>query len=156
MKSAQVHVKDVPQTLYAEVERVAKERDRNRNDVICEALAARFRAPYESSGYPYREASGSDQWMLRMSHELHAAIKAAADEATLPGRRIAVSRLIISTLQAHFGLPVDSPRKRSNQFKMTPEQVHEARARFEAGESIRSLARRYDVTRPTISRAIGI
>jgi hypothetical protein len=154
MKSAQVHVKDVPATLYNAVEADARERDWNRNDVICEILAARFRIPCPPSEYPFRDAVGSQQWMLRMPVPLRDAIKRTADETSSPGRRIAVSRLIISTLQAHYDLPVESPRRRPSQPPLDPVLVREARARHEAGESLRSLAKRYQVKRETLTRAI--
>ena len=155
MKSTeQVNVKDVPQTLYAAVERDAAERDRNRNDVICEILARRFRVPYEASEYPFRASTGSTQWLLRMSTALRTAIIRAAEEQSSPGRQVAVSKLIISTLQAHYDLPVDSPRRRPSQPPLDPALVQEAAARHQAGESLRSLAKRYGVKRETLTRAI--
>lgn len=155
MKSTeQFNVREVPPSLYAAVERDAQENDRNRNDVICEILATRFKVAFEPSGYPFRPSDGSDQWMLRMSSALLEALRAAAREGSAPGRQIAVSRLIFATLQAHYGLPVESPRRRSAWPPLDPQMVSEARARHEAGESIRSLARRYKVKRETLTRAI--
>ena len=155
MKSTeQVNIKEVPRSLYDAVERDAAEHDRNRNDVICEILARRFRVAYEASGYPFRPSSGSDQWTLRMPMALRTAIIRAAEEASSPGRQVAVSKLIISTLQAHYDLPVDSPRRRPSQPPLDPQIVQEAAARAAAGESMRSLSRRYGVKRETLSRAI--
>lgn len=155
MKRDQIFVENVPEDVRAAVEVQAKEEDANRNDVVCRILATRFRATHEGTGYPYRPGSaGVDSLYLRTSGNVLAAVRAAAEESSAPGRQIAASRLIIATLQAHYGLPVDSPRRRGATSKLTPEEVREARARYEAGESLRSLSERYDIARPSLTRAI--
>ena len=92
---------------------------------------------------------------LRMPRELREALRdRAAAMSAGPVRRIAMSRLVISMLQDHYGLPVDSPRRRPASPPLDEEVVREARARHEAGESLRSLATRYGVQRERLTRAI--
>jgi len=154
MKPVGILIEDVPDSLRAAVETDAQSRDMNRNDVIVEILSRRFRAASPLTGYPYRPSDGSTVWNIRMSPELRDAIgQMARTQSAQGGGRISQRGLILSTLQAHYGLPVQSPRRRHLP-ALSTEQVHEARARSEAGESLRSLARRYGVTRATITRAI--
>ncbi len=146
-------IEDVPEALRAAVEADAAERDVNRNDVICEVLADRFRVRHEPSGYPYRPGEAT-QWNLRMPAELRDAIRDHAKAATTEHRKISQRGLVIATLQAKYDLPVDSPRRRPSQEQLPPDLVREARARYESGESFRALSRRYGVRRETLAKAI--
>lgn len=146
-------IEDVPETLRAAVEADAAERDTNRNDVICELLAYRFKVRYTPSGYPYRPGEAT-QWNLRMPAELREAIRQHAKSISTERRKISQRGLVIATLQAHYDLPVDSPRRRPSQEQLPPDLVRDARARHEAGESFRALSRRYGVRRETLAKAI--
>jgi hypothetical protein len=154
MKPVGVNVKDVPVSVAEAVDADAQARDANRNDVVCSILADRFRVPFTPSGYPWVQPDGATQWNLRMSPELRDALAATAREQSGPGRRVTQRGLILAALQSHYGLPVQSPRQRKTNERLTPDQVREARARWDAGESLRSLAARYGVTRATITRAV--
>lgn len=122
----------------------------SRNDVVCEILATRFRVPFSPSGRGYDEAEGMD-WGLRMPRDLRDAIQTYAVDQP---RKLTQRGVIIATLELHYDLPVTSPRRRPSRPPLNPEIVREARARAEAGESIRSLSRRYGIKRETIAKAI--
>ncbi len=149
MKKTQVLIEDFPPALAEAVERDAIERDLNRNDVVVEILARRYHAPFVPSGYPLRKAPQSTNRNIRLSAELRDAIRTEAIRKGLSQRG-----LIVSTLQIHYDLPTDSPRRRRNYPSLEPDMVQEARARYEAGESMRSLSRRFEVNRETLTRAV--
>lgn len=141
-------VEDVPEAVRAAVEADSIERDMTRNDVVIEIMARRFRVPYTPSGYPHR-GSATTTWHLKMPRALHSAIRGSTEGTKLTARGV-----IIATLELHYDLPVTSPRRRPSHTPLDPEIVRDARARAEAGESIRSLSRRYGIKRETIAKAI--
>lgn len=150
MKKTQVLIEDFPAALAEAVERDAVERDLNRNDVVCDILSRRFHVPFKPSGYPLTTSAGfSTNRNIRLSVELRDAIR---DEAR--SRGLSQRGLIVSTLQIHYDLPTDSPRRRRNYPSLEPDLIQEARARYEAGESMRSLSRRFEVNRETLTRAV--
>ena len=151
MKKSQVLIKDIPLDLVEAIEMSAQLRNMSRNDVVEEILARRFRVPFEGSGYPYRPAEPAVDRNIRLAPALLETIRREADERDLPARG-----LIITTLQIHYDLPTDSPRRRRSESypALDPEMIREARSRYEAGESLRSLSRRYGVYRETLTRAI--
>lgn len=147
-------IEDIPEAVRTAVAEDAEARETNRNNVICEIIAGRLRVPWEPTSYRYKD-SASESMFLRMPRELHTALRARADSMSdPPERRIAMGRLVISMLQDHYGLPVDSPRRRPTTPPLDEALVTEARARHEAGESIRSLATRYGIQRERLTRAI--
>lgn len=147
-------IKNIPEAVRKAVAEDAEARHTNRNNVICEIIASRLRVPWEPTSYRYK-ASASESMFLRMPRELHAALRERAQSMSdPPERRIAMGRLVISMLQDHYGLPVESPRRRPTTPPLDEAVVQEARARHEAGESIRSLAIRYDIQRVRLTRAI--
>lgn len=148
-----VVVEDVPEAVHAAVEADAALRNKNRNDVVCEILADRYRVRYTPTDYPYQE-SESRAWNLRMPVDLREAIRAAVREGTTEHRKLSQRGLVIAALQAHYDLPVDSPRRRPSQEPLDAALVREARARHEAGESFRELSKRYGVRRDTLAKAI--
>jgi hypothetical protein len=147
-------IEDVPTAVMDAVKRDAAEHDMSRNDVVCEILATRFRVPWSPTGYSSKW-EGTDEWNLRLTPELQKAISRYAKENSSPGRRITQRGVVITTLQLHYDLPVSSPRRRPSRPPLDPDLVREARARKEAGESIRSLSRRYGIKRETIAKAIS-
>jgi hypothetical protein len=149
-RQAGVLVEDVPAAVREAVEAEARERDINRNDVIGEILARRFRLSWEPSGYPYREAEGSTQWNVKLTHELREALRRHARE-----RKLTQRGTIILMLQLHYGLPPSSARRRPSHPPLSPDLIREVRARSEAGESFRSLERRYGVKRETLAKAVA-
>lgn len=144
-----VLIEDVPASVREAVEADAAERDINRNDVVGQILAGRFRMEWEPSGYPYREAEGSTQWNVRMTEAMRDALKRHARERGLTQRG-----LVILILQLHYDLPTSSARRRPSHPPLSPDLIREARARHDAGESLRSLERRYGVKRETLAKAI--
>lgn len=146
-----VNVEDVPAAVRAAVEADAAERDDNRNNVACEIVAAHIGYPWTPTKYGYRAADGATTWNLRMP-------RAMRDRLSAHARRQGHSQrgVILNALELHYDLPVSSARPRPSQpSPLTPEQVNEVRIRHEAGESVRSLARRFGVMRPTIDRALA-
>jgi hypothetical protein len=144
-----VLIEDVPPAVREAVERDAQMWDTNRNDVIGQILADRFRLTWKPSGYPYREVEGSTQWNVRMPPELRDALRRHAKE-----RKLTQRGTIILVLQLHYDLPTSSARRRPSHPPLSPDLVREARARHEAGESLRSLGRRYGMKRETLAKAI--
>ena len=145
-----VLIEDVPGAVREAVERDARERDTNRLDVIGQILADRFRLTWEPSGYPYREAEGATQWNVRMSESMRDVLRRHAKERGLTQRG-----LVILILQLHYNLPTSSARRRPSHPPLSPDLVREARDRNDAGESLRSLERRYGVKRETLAKAIS-
>lgn len=142
-------IEDVPSAVIEAVERDARERDISRRDVVGQIIADRFRQQWELSGYPYREAEGSTTWNIPIPRRLRDALRKHAKEKGLTQRGT-----IILILQLHYGLPTSSARRRPSHVPLSPDLIREARARNEAGESLRSLERRYGVKRETLAKAI--
>lgn len=144
-------VEDVPSAVIEAVERDARERDISRRDVVGQIIADRFRQPWELSGYPFREADGATTWNIPMREPLRAKLREHAKERGLTQRGT-----IILILQLHYGLPTSSARRRPSHPPLSPDLIREARARHDAGESLRSLERRYGVKRETLAKAIRL
>lgn len=144
-----VVVEDVPSAVIEAVERDARERDISRRDVVGQIVADRFRQPWELSGYPFREADGATTWNIPMTATLRDRLRDHAKERGLTQRGT-----IILILQLHYGLPTSSARRRPSHPPLSPDLIREARARHDAGESLRSLERRYGVKRETLAKAI--
>jgi hypothetical protein len=147
-------IEDVPAAVRDAVERDAQQRDMSRNDVVCEILSRQFRVRFTPTGYPYRDSEGATDWNIRVPVELREAIRRYAEGNSRPGRRLGLRGVTISTLELHYDLPVTSPRKRPSVPPLDPDIVREARARAEAGESVRSLSRRYGIPRASLAKAI--
>lgn len=144
-----IDVRKVPADIRQRVDAEAAVEGISRNDVIVRVLSARYGVPYEPTGYPYTPDGGdSDQWGLRVPVMLREVIRAHA--ATVDGTQPGV---ILLALADHYGLAPQSPRKRGVR-RLSPAVVREACRRNQAGESIRSLAKEYRVTRETLSAAM--
>jgi hypothetical protein len=145
-----IDVRKVPADIRQRVDAEAAVEGVSRNDVIVRVLSARYGVPYEPTGYPYTPDGGdSAQWGLRVPVMLREVIRAHALSVggTQPG-------VILLALADHYGLPVQSPRKRGSR-SLSPAIVREAQRRNQAGESIRSLAREYGVKRETLTAAMN-
>ena len=150
MKKPQRLIKRIPPALAEAIEADAREHNWNRNDTVCRILSRRFKVPFEPTGYPYRATKGlASEINLRMSPELYEALAVESRKRGLPARG-----LIVSTLQIHYDLPTDSPRRQTHYPSLSEDMLREARARYEAGESLRSLSRRYAVNRETLTKAL--
>ena len=148
-REAGVVVEDVPSAVIQAVERDAQERDISRLDVVGQIVADQFRQPWELSGYPFRVADGSTTWNIKMSDSLKSKLWQHAKERGLTQRGT-----IILILQLHYGLPTSSARRRPSHPPLSPDLIRDARDRHDAGESLRSLERRYGVKRETLAKAI--
>jgi len=145
-----IDVRKVPADIRQRVDAEAAVEGISRNDVIVRVLSARYGVPYQPTGYPYTPDGGdSDQWGLRVPVMLREVIRAHA--ATVGGTQPGV---ILLALADHYGLAVQSPRKRGVR-RLSPVVVREARRRNAAGESIRSLAKEYRVSRNALAEAIN-
>jgi hypothetical protein len=146
---AAIDVRDVREDIRKAVEADARERDSSMNDVVGEILARRYGYVWTPSGYPYTDGTESTQWLLRVPGALRDSIRDHAKgmpSGTMRG-------VIMAALAQHYGLPVESPRKRSRS-KLTPELIIQARREHADGVSIRELSRRMGIKRETLTKAI--
>lgn len=86
----------------------AANQDKPVSDVAVAILCKRFRVKYERSRKPFVPVTSLERLIFmgapeRLREKINA--RARRDGATSRG-------IILSTLQAHYGLPVDSPRRR--------------------------------------------
>lgn len=145
-----IDIRKVPTAIRERVDAETRAEDISRNDLVVRILSARYGVPYEPSGYgkPKKDETGTDQWLIRVPRALFVEVQEHAKRVgTQPG-------VVLLALEQHYGLPPSSPRKRGAR-RLSPAIVREAQRRHAAGESIRSLAREYRVSRETLKDAMN-
>lgn len=149
MKRVVVDVRGVPTQVVAHATNDAGLRGMTLNDAVVGVVAGRYGIPYEPTGYPAQQTTQNDQFFLRMPSEVRDALRAHARAVggTITG-------CVILSLQQHYGLPQDSPKRRGPP-GLDADLIAEARRRnTEGGESVRSLAKDLGVTRGALTKAL--
>ena len=152
MQIAAINIRDVPEALRDAVEHDARERNLSVNDVQGEVLADYYAVPWTHAGRRKNEYAytGVDQWVIRLPLSLKELIRqhARASGNTMRG-------IVLLILARHYGLAPDPEGTgRRGGRVIDPEQLADLRARYEAGESIRSLHRATGIKREILTRAI--
>lgn len=150
MKTANLDIRNVPDEILQAAVEDARARNVTVNAAVVAILADRYAVRYDSPPYPFVGVGGSNHWNLRMPAVLADAIRAHAKAtgATITG-------IVLRALAAEYGLPMmpTTPRKPP---RLSADQIEEIRRRNSDGESIRSLATTFGVTRKTLTRALRV
>jgi hypothetical protein len=108
MTDVSLIVTDPPYNVLGALERDAATQDKPVSDVASSILCKRFRVKYERSRKPYVQTWSTSRLLIMGAPErLRERINARARKDGHTSRGI-----ILATLQEHYGLPVDSPRRR--------------------------------------------
>ena len=147
MTRVMLDIKNVPAGVVRAVNAEARRRNVAATDVIVQHVAVWFSRRHEPSGYEFREPVG-DHWNLRVPVDLRDVIRASARE-----RGGTMTGVVIMILQTAYGI-TPHPVARRVPPVVDGRIVAAARKRHEAGESIRSLSRRYGIKRETLAKAM--
>ena len=149
-RDAAIHVRNVPDNIRTKVTDDAREHNVSVTDLVGEIVARHYGLGWEPTGYPFSGA-GRNHWFIRMPRVLKHTLDAAAQAS---GNT--VTGCVLVAVAKHYGLPEPSAARRVPEPQLTPEQIAEARRRYDAGEMRgRKLAEEMGVNRELMRRVLA-